>query len=188
MNNHFNFPIQPSGEISKLFLANNCLDFLQAQSFVNAMKYGRNKNKNNLATIFEDGCGTCSTKHAVLKQLAIELQQEKVKLILGVFLMTKINMPQLANILDKYKLDALPEAHNYLRINDAIVDCTNLNRGSFNLEYEFVTEKEIQPNQIADWKVTYHRNFLQKWLKHQSNINWTLDELWQIRELCILEL
>jgi hypothetical protein len=74
----FNFPIKSLGQISNLFLENNCTDFLQAQEFIRHLPYRRNSNKNNLVTVFDDEHGTCSTKHAVLKQLALEHNKKQV--------------------------------------------------------------------------------------------------------------
>ena len=61
------FKIEQNGEISKEFLSRNILTFSQAALFVSQLPYGRNQNKNNLLTVFTDNCGTCSTKHALLK-------------------------------------------------------------------------------------------------------------------------
>ena len=66
----FNFNITSDGEISQLFKQNYCFDFLSASEFVRNLPYQRNLNKDNLATVFTDNCGTCSTKHALLKKLA----------------------------------------------------------------------------------------------------------------------
>jgi len=57
----FNFEIKSTGEISQLFLKNNCSDFHTASEFVRNLPYRRNLNKDNLATVFIDECGTCST-------------------------------------------------------------------------------------------------------------------------------
>jgi hypothetical protein len=44
---------------------------------------------------------------------------------------------------------------------------------------------EIQPKQITDFKVSYHQQFIKKWLQTQPQIKLTETEIWQIREQCI---
>jgi hypothetical protein len=182
----YNFNIENTGEISKLFLANDCLNFLQAQQFIRQLRYGRNANKNDCTTLFADECGTCSTKHVVLKKLAIEQNKTEVRLMLGIFAMNINNTPSIANILNKNNVIAIPEAHNYLRVHHQIIDCTKQGWTAQHFEHDLVVE--IEPHQIADWKIKTHQQYLEKWLKAQLHLNMTLDELWQIREQCIATL
>ena len=46
-------------------------------------------------------------------------------------------------------------------------------------------EIEIQPSQITDFKVEYHKNYLEKYLQQDPEIKYSLQEFWQIREECI---
>jgi hypothetical protein len=91
----FNFNITSDQEISQLFKQNHCFDFNSASEFIRNLPYRRNLNKDNLATVFTDNCGTCSTKHALLKKLAEENQQSDFKLILGIFRMNGENTPKI---------------------------------------------------------------------------------------------
>jgi hypothetical protein len=70
-----NFKIQTLGPISNLFLDKGIKDFIEAGQFISRIKYGRNKNKTELTTVFNDNCGTCGTKHALLKLL---LDEQKI--------------------------------------------------------------------------------------------------------------
>ncbi|HET7819119.1 MAG TPA: hypothetical protein VFL70_07400, partial [Bacteroidia bacterium] len=72
------FYIQSNGIISKKFLGKNIFTFKKAAAFIQQLPYGRNLNKNNLASLFIDNCGTCSTKHALLKTLADENDFKKL--------------------------------------------------------------------------------------------------------------
>lgn len=99
MNELPNFDIKPDGEISKEFLKRNILTFHQATEYIRNLSYGRNSNKDDLKTIFTDNKGTCSTKHAILKQLANENNFDNIKLILGIFKMGTDYTPKLANTL-----------------------------------------------------------------------------------------
>lgn len=181
----YNFKIHSNREISQLFLKNNCSDFLSASEFVRNLPYRRNPNKDNLATVFIDECGTCSTKHAVLKILAEENHQPNFKLILGIFKMNGNNTPKVKSVLEAYNLDYIPEAHNYLKFNNQILDFTKRNSSENDFIDDLLEETEIQAHQINHFKVEFHKNYLRKWLAENPQILYSLDKLWQIREQCI---
>ena len=183
-----NFEIKQEGEISKEFLKQNILNFKDATKFIKELKYGRNANKNDLKSIFKDNCGTCSTKHSLLKKLADENNYSEVKLILGIFKMNSTNTVKIEQTLKTNSLDYIPEAHNYLKYKNEIYDFTKSDSKPSDFEYELLEEIEILPNQTANFKVEYHKKFLQNWLNNNSEINFTLDEIWKIREKCIEDL
>lgn len=188
MINQPDFDIKSMGQISKEFTDRNIVTFKQASLFIKQLAYGRNADKNNLATVFTDNCGTCSTKHALLKRLADENEFEKVKLIVGLFKMNKKNTPQVSSTLQKYNLEYIPEAHCYLKFEDKIIDLTKLNSKPTDFLDELIEEIEIIPEQITDFKVNYHKNYLASWLDKNKQINLSLNELWEIREECIQKL
>ncbi len=182
------FKINPSGNISKEFIARNILSFSEAASFITHLPYGRNAYKNNLTTIFTDGCGTCGTKHALLKALANENNFAGIQLILGLVKMDAKNTPEVSSTLEKNKLDYIPEAHNYLKYKGEIFDHTKVNFQSTKDPENILEEIEIQPSQISDFKVAYHKNYLQTWLNKNPDIKLSLNDLWMIREQCIKDL
>ena len=181
----FNFEINSNNEISQLFLKNNCSDFHSASEFVRNLPYRRNLNKDNLATVFIDECGTCSTKHAVLKILTEENNQTDFKLILGIFKMNGNNTPKIKSVLETYNLNYIPEAHNYLKFKNQILDFTKKSSSENDFIKDLLEEIEIQPHQINQFKIEFHKNYLKKWLVENREIPYSLDELWKIRELCI---
>jgi hypothetical protein len=122
-----NFDIKSGLPVSRLFLNTQITTFAYACKFIKNLPYGRNENKDSLATVFRDNRGTCSTKHALLRQLAIENNANNVRLKLAVFKMTKDNTPEVGDTLNKYGLQYIPEAHNYLTVDGEIVDCTKQN-------------------------------------------------------------
>ena len=121
------FEIQPKGKISKAFISKNILSFSHAADFITHLPYGRNANKTDLLTVFTDGCATCSTKHALLKVLADENNISGLQFILGIVKMSAKNTPEVRATLEKNKLDYIPEAHNYLRFKNSILDYTKPN-------------------------------------------------------------
>ena len=188
MTDSLNFDIKPVGTISGKFLANNISTFREATKFVRQLAYGRNENKADLTTVFTDKCGTCSTKHALLKQLAEENNFVGLKLITGLFRMNSNNTPKISETLKRYNIEFIPEAHSYLKYGNLILDFTNKTSKPEDFENELIEEIEIRTDQIADFKVNYHKQYLISWLAKQKTLNFTLDELWKIREQCIADL
>ena len=183
-----NFDIKPNGEISNEFLERNILTFKSATDFITKLNYGRNADKNDLKTLFADNCGTCSTKHALLKQLADENGFEEIKLVIGIFKMNSKNTSEISQTLKRNKLEFMPEAHNYLKYKNAIFDFTKVGAKPSDFENDLIEEIEILPKQISSFKVEYHKKHLQDWLEKNEDIKFDLDELWKIREECIGDL
>jgi hypothetical protein len=182
-----NFRIQEKGSISALFLEKGLLDFAAATAFVAKLPYRRNTNKNDLCAVFEEACGTCSTKHALLAELATENDFRGIDLILSIFQMNANNTPKIAETLNQNGLKFIPEAHNYLRYQNQLLDFTTPHP-AYSLEKEILIELKIKPSQISSFKVDFHRQYLKRWLEENQQIPFSLNELWSIREKCIWDL
>lgn len=179
------FHIASSSVISKAFTDRGIDTFNEACVFVKQLKYGRNADKDNLLSVFSDNCGTCSTKHALLSQLALDNGCTDLKLMIGMYKMHAINTPKIGTILTDCGLDYLPEAHCYLRWGSKLMDLTMNTSESINFLDDILEEIEISPNQINTFKVQYHKDFLKEWLSQHPHIQYSLEELWAIREDCI---
>jgi thiol-disulfide isomerase/thioredoxin len=188
MTNQLDFEIKSKEQISKEFIERNILTFNQASNFVRKLAYGRNADKNNLVSVFTDNCGTCSTKHALLKKLADENNFVKVKLIVGLFKMNKNNTPEISETLQKNQLEYIPEAHCYLKFEDQIIDLTRINSKPIDFLDDLIEEIEISPEQITDYKVNFHKKYLITWLDKNEQINLSINDIWKIREQCIMDL
>jgi hypothetical protein len=182
------FKITSNGKISREFVNSNLTTFKESIAYIHALPYGRNSNKYDLTTVFSDQCGTCSTKHAVLKQLADENGFEGLHLVIGIFKMDEVFSGAIKDTLGKHKLKYIPEAHNYLKYKGKVFDFTKLGVDSGGPGDRIIEEIEIIPEQITDYKVAYHKKFLTEWLKNNPQIPYTLDELWNIKEQCIKDL
>ncbi|MDQ3111097.1 MAG: hypothetical protein M3R17_14485 [Bacteroidota bacterium] len=187
MKNKPGFDIKPDGPISKEFLDRNIQTFTEAAEFVQHLPYHRNKNKTDLSTVFTDNCGTCSTKHGVLKLLANENNFEGLELVIGLFKMNATNTPAIAKTLEENQLDYIPEAHCYLKFNNEIMDFTKPDFKPANYINELIEEFIIAPTQVNDFKVSYHKDYLTKWLA-ENKTRLSPDEIWAIREQCIRDL
>lgn len=183
-----NFTIESLAEISQEFLKKEISTFSGATHFVANLDYGRNANKGDLKTVFADNCGTCSTKHALLKKLANENGFNEIKLFLGIFKMNSKNTIEISQTLKKNKLEFIPEAHNYLKFENQIFDFTKPDSKASDFENDLILEIEILPEQIANYKIEFHRKYLKDWLTKNQEIKFDLEDIWKIREECILDL
>lgn len=183
-----NFPIQDTGDVSKEFLKRGIQSFYQATNYIQNLDYGRNSNKDDLTTIFIDNKGTCSTKHAILKQLANENEIKDIKLVLGIFKMNALNTPKVEMTLSKNRLQYIPEAHTYLKCGNNYFDFTKRGASPDDFINDLLFETEIQSNEINQHKIGIHKVFLDNGLHKNSNIKYSLEEIWRIREQCIQDL
>ncbi len=184
LNKHINPNLGP---ISMRFHSQQISDVQQAFEYVKQLPYGRNVNKSSLLTVLDEGRGTCSTKHSLLKRLCDEQELHDVLLFTRVFEMSGNYHPEVEKVLNQHNLNAIPEAHVFLKISDEIVDCTSSNSAfdafinSTNLH-----EQAIEPEQSADYKIELHKKVMSDWLyQHRDTISYSLEDLWNIREQCI---
>lgn len=182
------FKIASNKPISEKVKGLNFNTFQEVCLYIQNLAYKRNLNKENIFCVFSDLGGTCSTKHALLKRLAEENNHSEIKLMLGIFRMNAENTPKIKSVLEKYQLKEIPEAHNYLKFENEVLDFTRKNSSAKDFENELLQEIEIQPNQITTFKVDYQKDFIQKHLQKHPEIQYSLDEFWNIREKCILTL
>lgn len=183
-----NFKIYSEDKISQEFLKRGILTFKDASEFIQNLRYGRNANKDNLTTLFIDNCGTCSTKHAALKQLALENGIDYIKLMLGIFKMNGLNTPKIKETLLKNNLSYIPEAHTYLKYDSNYFDFTRKNSSPNNFLGYLLYEVEIKSDEINLGKIKLHQAFLKDWLNGNSLIKHSFDDIWRIREQCIMDL
>ncbi len=122
------------------------------------------------------------------KQLCLEHHIDDIGLFIGIFEMNGANTPQVANTLKKHTLKYIPEAHTYLKYQDQYFDFTKNGSSPSDFVGYLKFEKEILPIQINQYKVQLHRDYLRKWLDENISVSLSFQEIWNIREQCILEL
>lgn len=163
------------------------MNFDELINKVKNIPYGRNANRYDFSLVLSENKGTCSSKHAFLKNFADKNGIENVKLYIGIFKMNETNTPILGDLLSKNNINYIPEAHCYLKINQVPVDATTSDSFYDKIKNDILEEIEIIPNQVSDFKVAYHKAFLKKWIE-ETNQNNTFEEIWKIREQCISKL
>ncbi len=75
------------------------MDFDFVCEMIKNLPYKRNSDKTKITCVLDDFGGTCSTKHAFLKQFADEKRIENVKLMLGIFMMNAKNTKKILQFL-----------------------------------------------------------------------------------------
>lgn len=178
--------LQDNGIVSHAFIARGIKDTQSAFRFVKQLPYRRNGDKAALCVVLDEGCGTCSTKHALLYRLAQEQQLKGFELFMGIFRMNGDYAPKLRTVLEEHGLPYIPEAHCYLKYNGAILDCTNERSSAADFLSQLVTETGITPEQTGDFKVAFQKQYMQRCIETEPAFQHiTIEELWAAREVCI---
>jgi len=153
-----NRTITPGGIVADRFLSLDIRSFQEACRYVQRLPYGYNSNRDDLMILFEEGFGSCTTKHAVIATLAAELGLPVGKRI-GIYAMNEAIVRGSRKILDKYDLPYVPMVHCFLAAGDVRVDLTEGNRNGKNRPIDdFLYTEEVAPNISAkDEYLRYRR-------------------------------
>jgi hypothetical protein len=176
-----------SDALTQIALGNGLDTWGKLLDFVRALPYGRTANRIDLGLVLKERKGTCSSKHALLKMVADANGIKDVRLVLAMYKMSEANTGPMGGILSENGLDHVPEAHCYLKINGKRVDLTNPKASIGKIEDAILEELEIEPNQVGDFKLEYHQQFLKRWIM-ENNIEMDFEKVWRIREACIAAL
>jgi hypothetical protein len=181
--------LQSVGPLSAEIIACGIPDFRAAGRYLQGLPYGRTVDRADFRAVLREGKGTCSTKHALLAALAHE-QNLPVVLTLGIYDMHERNTPGVGAVLTRYGLASLPEAHCYLMYEGRRIDVTRSGAEATEPITQFLYEEAIIPEQIGDYKVTLHRQYMQTWVNNNAEIvrGRSFEEVWRIREECIAAL
>ena len=181
--------LKPTGPLTTEFTSRGIADFRTAGRYLRALPYGRTTNRADFRSVLSAGKGTCSTKHALLAAVASE-QNLPVTLTLGIYEMHERNTPGVGTVLTRYGLTFLLEAHCYLSYEDKRIDITRSGAEPTEPISQFMHEETIDPQQIEDYKVRFHREIMKQWVNNNVDIVQRLhfDDVWRIREECIAAL
>ena len=86
------------------------MNFQETINFVKQIPYGRNSNREDFSLVISENKGTCSSKHAYLKDFADKNNIPNVQLFIGIYKMNEQNT-KIGSILSDNFLDFIPEAH-----------------------------------------------------------------------------
>lgn len=185
MNN--NYRLQSTDDLTKLIKQNQITNWKDLTLKIKHLPYGRNANRTDLALVWKEQKGTCSSKHAFLKHVADLNKTPNIELTLGMYKMNQSNTPKIGNVLSKHKLDYIPEAHCYLKIEGKPLDFTSKHSDFKTIENDILLEKIITPQQVSEFKVAFHKAYIKEWIT-TNNIPYSFETIWDIREQCITNL
>ncbi len=171
------------------FRARGARTLQDAGRILQELPYGRLVEGRTYRDVLHDGRGTCSTKHAVLAEIASEAGVAAL-LTIGIYDMCEANTPGVGGVLGAAGLPSLPEAHCYIIIDGDRIDIT---RGRATESYdigELHDEFVVEPPDLSTHKEPIHREILRVWMAAHPHLvaGRSEAELWRIRELCIAAL
>ena len=165
-----NTPILSSGPVCKKFLDLGLSTFWDACHFVHGLPYGYNSNRDDLNSLFREKMGTCTTKHAVIATLAMELKLPIEKNI-GIYAMTEQIVSGTGKILLRYGLPYVPMIHCFLAHGDHHVDLTEGNANGKNQPInEFLYTEHVIPNISAKDEYLKYRHALKEHILKRSEL------------------
>lgn len=173
--------------ITQQFSAIGISDWSQLIAYIQQLPYGRTTNRADLSLVIKEQKGTCSSKHALLKKVADLNGIKGIQLIISIYKMSETNTPGIGQELTNNGLAYIPEAHCYLKVNGIQTDYTATDASFKKIQADILEELIINPEQITSFKVDYHKKYIKSWLKVHENPR-SFEEIWQIRENCILNL
>lgn len=186
------FELVHTGRYSETLEKLNIPTFAELCAYVQQIPYGRTSDRNDLTLIFAENKGTCSSKHGVLMEICELNKEDRVELMVGIFLMNEQYSPKIAPIIQKYGLEHIPEAHCYLRYAGKRYDLTSPKADPAAFESYLVREQRCDAQQVIDWKPMIHQHYIGGWLKRKNRdpiaIGLSPEQLWEIREECIAAL
>lgn len=163
-------PIGSFGPVSEVFLQRGIDTFRSACRWVHELPYGYNSDRDDLMILFEEKMGTCTTKHAVIATLAVELNL-LVKKNIGIYAMTEKIVTGTDPILDKYGLPYVPMIHCFLADGEHRVDLTEGNANGKNRSIEdFLYTETVIPNIAGRDEYLKYRNALKEHILKRTEL------------------
>ena len=162
--------IAADGVVSKRFIELGIDRFHAACKWAHELPYGYNSDRDDLMILFEEKMGTCTTKHAVIATLALELNLPVEKNI-GVYAMTEEIVSGTDEILQEYGLPYIPMIHCFLDHDDHRVDLTEGNANGKNRPIdEFLHTEPVVPNISAKDEYLKYRQALKDRILKRSEM------------------
>jgi len=156
----------------------------QLFSYVRALAYGRSHTRDDFSLVLHESKGTCSSKHALVKSISEEQGWDEISLVLMIYKMNQDNTPRIGDVLEGSAIAYIPEAHCILKIAGVEHDITTESSDFESFRDSILLEVVIDPWQVGDWKVDFHKDYLSNWIK-EGELAVDLKEIWALREECI---
>jgi hypothetical protein len=165
-------PSPPSGTVSDAVFNRLGIDnFHDACRHVHALPYGYNSDRDDLMILFKEKMGSCTTKHAVIATLAVELNLPVEKQI-GIYAMNEAIVTGTdAGSLTRYDLPYVPMIHCFLNYGQYRVDLTDGNANGKNRSItNFLYIEPVIPNIPAKAEYLIYRNALKEHILKRTDL------------------
>jgi hypothetical protein len=156
-------PLQNRGPVAKKYLQQGLKTFHDACQWTKDLPYGSNSNNEDSLILFEEGHGTCTTKHGAIARLAQE-HNLPVDKHLGFYRLNDEIVTGVDPLLAPYGLDFIPQIHCFLVYDDCRIDLTEGNCNGKNKtieDYDFVVQ--VEPDLSHEQHQAYYREYLQRY-------------------------
>ena len=162
--------ISAAGIVSAQFIDFGINHFQDACRWVHNLPYGYNTDRDDLMILFKEKMGTCTTKHAVIATLAVELNLPVEKNI-GIYAMTEQIVTGTDEILVQYGLPYVPMIHCFLAYGAQRVDLTEGNaNGKKQAIDNFLYTEGVVPNISAKDEYLKYRHALKDRIMKRSEL------------------
>lgn len=163
--------ITAPGKVSDRFLELGIVTFIGACRLVHELPYGYNSDRDDLMILFEEGFGTCSTKHAVIATLAAE-QDLPIHRATGIYAMTEKIVAGADRILADHGLPYVPMIHCFLMYGDHRVDLTEGNHNGKRCAIDtFLYTEQVIPGISAKDEYMLYREALKTSILNRSELS-----------------
>jgi hypothetical protein len=85
-------------------------------------------------------------------------------------------------------LESIPEAHCYLSYSGRRVDITRSGISPQTSIAHLHKEWMIEPPEVGAHELALHHQYLREWLRERRDLSISFEQLWRIREACIIAL
>jgi len=160
-----------AGSLSCCFLERKCSDYHSACEWLKNLPYGRNSSDCDSMILFDEGFGTCITKHGIAARLAEELGLD-IHRYEGLYRMDASIVPYCAEVLKQIGWPYIPNLHCFLKSGTVAADLTEGNchgKTMLPLTYDIIVRVP------ADQPKEDHRALYLWGIDHLC----TLDPFWQ---------
>lgn len=155
--------LQARGPMAEKFLQRGIKTFHEACRWTKQLPYAVNSTSEDSLILFEENCGTCTTKHGAIARLAQE-HSLPVHKNLGFYRLNDEIVTGVNALLQPYGLDFIPQIHCFLAYQNYRIDLTEGNCNGKNKTIEdcdFVIE--VSPDLSRTQHQDYYLKFLQRY-------------------------
>lgn len=154
-------PLQANSTVAEKYMQQGLQTFHEACQWTKDLPYGLNASSEDSLIIFEEGHGTCTTKHGAIARLA-QVHALPVHKNLGFYRLNDDIVTGVDALIAPHGLEFIPQIHCFLSYADYRVDLTegNCNGKNKTIEtYDFVVQ--VAPDISAETHRAYYREYLQ---------------------------